>query len=42
MADSITTKSVINNFDYKLYIGKNIKDPGKDVKELPPDRKSVV
>lgn len=36
MADSITTKSVINNFDYKLYIGKNIKDPGKDVKELPP------
>ena len=36
MADSISIKSIIDNFDYKLFIGKNIKDPGKDVKELPP------
>ena len=36
MADSISIKSIIDNFDYKLFIGKNIKDPGKDVKDLPP------
>jgi hypothetical protein len=35
MATSVTTKSVINNFDYILYVGKNIKDSSKDLKELP-------
>ena len=36
MAESITTKSIIDDFDYKLYVRKNIEDPSKDIKELPP------
>jgi hypothetical protein len=36
MAESITTKSVINSYDYRLFIGKNIIAPGEKVVDIPP------
>ncbi|MCR5240341.1 MAG: phage baseplate assembly protein V [Prevotella sp.] len=36
MAEDISVKSVISSFDYRLYFGKNIEDPTKEVDDLPP------
>ena len=34
--ETIKTKTVIDTFDYRLYLGPNIKNPSKPVLEIPP------